>query len=60
MGIRRNKKNELRPDFQLIRVEDLYLAPYQRMLNRKRILQYAERYDPDIFGIILVSYRDGK
>ena len=53
------KVAEAKPDFQQLRVEDLKLAPYQRALNKKRIAQYAERYDPDIFGIILVSHRDG-
>lgn len=49
----------LPPQFSSINVDKLKLAPYQRGLRRNRAKNYAENYDPDIFGIILVSYRDG-
>ena len=56
MGLFTPKKTKL--EFQNLSIEELKLAPYQRMLKRKRIEQYAREFDPDIFGIILVSYRD--
>lgn len=47
------------PTFYPIDVQELQLAPYQRELNQGRVKRYADRYNPNIFGIILVSHRDG-
>lgn len=47
------------PTFYPIDVCELHLAPYQRGLKQGRVKAYADRYNPNIFGIILVSHRDG-
>ena len=49
----------LTPTFYPLDVKDLKLARYQRDLKKSRSKKYADHYDPDIFGIILVSFRDG-
>lgn len=49
----------LTPTFYPLDVDKLHLADYQRGLRKQRTKNYAEHYDPDIFGIILVSFRDG-
>ncbi len=57
------KRNDLasaQPKFYPIDVDNLHLADYQRGLRKARAKKLAERYDPDIFGIVLVSFRDGK
>lgn len=50
----------LQPTFYPLNVDDLHLADYQRGLKKSRSKRMAEQYDPDIFGIVLVSYREGK
>lgn len=47
-----------KPNFLPLEVKDLKLAAYQRGLRRSRVQRYADRYNPNIFGIILVSFRD--
>lgn len=54
--VAKNKK----PDFLPLEVKDLKLAPYQRGLRQSRVKAYADRYNPNIFGVILVSFRDGQ
>ena len=54
------KVKAITPTFYPLDVDELYLAPYQRGLKKNRSRSYADRYDPDIFGIILVSFRGGK
>lgn len=49
-----------RPKFYPLDVENLKLAAYQRVLRISKVVAYAENFDPDIFGIILVSHRDGE
>lgn len=64
MGILNRQKMErvkvLKPTFFPINVEELKLAPYQRDLKNSKVKNYAERYNPNIFGVILVSHRNGK
>lgn len=64
MGILNRQKMErvkvLKPTFFPINVEELKLAPYQRDLKNSKVKNYAERYNPNIFGVILVSHRNGE
>ncbi len=53
-------RTEMPPTFYPIDVSELKLAPYQRGIRRHKAKAYADNYDPDIFGIILVSHRGGK
>lgn len=48
------------PMFYPLPVDQLFLAPYQRGVRQSKVKLYADRYNPNIFGIILVSHRDGK
>lgn len=50
----------LTPVFYPLKVEELHLAPYQREIRQSRVKSYADKYNPNIFGIILVSHRDGE
>ena len=64
--LQRNKQKKkkdtlvITPTFYPINVDNLYLAPYQRGIVQARVKVYADNYNPNIFGIILVSHRDGK
>lgn len=52
------KANETTPMFYPIRTEKLKLADYQRDINYAKVKSYVRNYDPDIFGVVLVSHRD--
>lgn len=47
------------PIYKVLKVSDLKIADYQRELNYRRVRKYAKEFDWDVFGIIMVSYRDG-
>lgn len=49
-----------KPTFYEIEIDKLKLGNYQRKLKESKVSKYTREYDPDIFGIILVSYRDGE
>ena len=48
------------PDLKKIPISDLYFAPYQRKLKMSKVRKMIKRFFPDIVGIALVSYRNGK
>ena len=48
----------LTPVFYPLKVEELRLAPYQREIRQSRVKSYVDKYNPNIFGIILVSHRN--
>lgn len=50
-----------KPNYKELQVSDLNLADYQRTrLSMEIVKRYAKDFDWDIFGVPLVSYRDGK
>ena len=47
------------PDYKTLNVEELKLAPYQRGVYPSKVRKYALNFDYDIFGVPLVSLRNG-
>lgn len=57
----RKKIRRSKPVYKELDVNELKLANYQRnQLSASRIKEYANKFDWDIFGVPLVSYRDGQ
>lgn len=57
------KKEEkcIKPVYKELKVSELKLADYQRArLSMEIVRRYARNFDWDIFGVPLVSYRDGE
>ena len=48
------------PDYKTLEVSELKLAPYQRGVYPAKIKKYAQNFDYDVFGVPLVSLRDGE
>lgn len=54
------KSVNTKPVFYPVDINELYFADYQRGVNYRKVKRYYENYDADIYGIIIVSHRDGK
>ena len=60
MGLFAKKEERLTPpDYKTLQVSELKLAPYQRGVYASKIRKYAQNFDYDVFGVPLVSQRDG-
>ena len=53
----RKKKVEA-PTYKMIKVESLKTGNYQRELNMARVKKYSLKFDWDVFGVPLVSFRN--
>ena len=49
-----------KPVYKMLKVKDLKLAAYQHPLKERNVKEWAQNFDYDIFGMPLVSYRDGQ
>lgn len=59
--ILKKKANLQKPVYKTLKVSDICIPDYQRArLSMSLIKKYAENFDWDIFGVPLVSYRNGK
>ncbi len=56
--LKKKQKAEL-PVYKILKVANLKTGVYQRELNMKRVKKYSTCFDWDIFGVPLVSFRDG-
>lgn len=54
------KTNQIKPNYANISLESLHYAPYQRKPKGELVKAIANNFDWDLFGVISVSYRDGK
>lgn len=55
----RRRKTEM-PVYKMIKVSSLKTGTYQRELNMARVKRYSSHFDWDIFGVPLVSMRNGE
>ena len=48
------------PEYKSLPIKDLNMAEYQRSSEPANYKRIADDYDPDIFGVVVVSHRDNK
>lgn len=61
MAIFKTKKKMALPKLTMLKTDSLTIdKTYQRKIDLKHVKEIEDKFDPDLFGIIVVSERDGK
>lgn len=67
LNLKNSKKNDdkktndfKQPKYEMLPISKLKLAKYQRDPRYKDCTKIVEKFDYDIFGVVLVSFRDGQ
>jgi hypothetical protein len=55
-----NNQPEIKFEFQQLNLSILHVAKYQRELTLAECNRYKKEFDPNLVGVLLVSFRDGK